>query len=43
VPIFTGLPAALLDPAKWSFRGTVQPYGGGSVEHQSDYDFVLTK
>ncbi len=43
LPIPTGLPASVLDPKRWSFRGTVRPYGGGKILHQSSYDFSLTK
>jgi hypothetical protein len=42
IPIPTGLPAAVLDPNQWSFRGTVRKAGGGAVIHMSDYLFTLT-
>jgi subtilisin family serine protease len=43
MPVPTGLPAAVLDPKKWTLRGEVRPTGGGSVLHASEYEFSLTR
>jgi len=43
IPIPKGLPAVVLDPAKWTLRGTVQNKGGGPVLHQSEYEFMIMK
>ncbi|MBN2490249.1 MAG: S8 family serine peptidase [Planctomycetes bacterium] len=42
LPIPKGLPAGVLDPSLWSFRGTVRKAGGGAVLNQSDYRFTVT-
>jgi len=42
LPVPAGLGAIALEPNTWSIRARVEPKGGGTMVHTSEYEFVVT-